>query len=200
MKHKINSHAEALKLSWDLLEKATHRPRDPFYTPAIATVAGDRADLRTVVLRKVSRKERTLWFFSDIRAGKISEIRQTASVGWLFWNPRKLLQLRIRSKAVIHHMDQLAQDQWEKVPPVSRMNYSALIAPGTEAPADAQIYPVAEQGADSMGKALDEAQKHFALVNCQVDHIDVLHLHPEGHQRLELVWKGGEWKGSWLVP
>lgn len=58
--------------------------------------------IRTVVLRKVNRVDKTLWIFTDKRTQKIIEIAKDGKVGCLFWDGKIGYQLRIKANATVH--------------------------------------------------------------------------------------------------
>ena len=58
---------------WHELGRCVADKSHGWRTPVLATVDGERADARTVVLREVDERQRQLLFYSDERAGKEQE-------------------------------------------------------------------------------------------------------------------------------
>jgi len=188
------------ELIWAALSEAVGRPSHPFRTPALATTNRFDASVRTVVLRRVDPEYRWLVFFSDVRAGKIRDIRKNEQVQWLFYHPVQQVQIRATSAAMVYHQDDMARDYWEKTPLANRVNYLATRVPGDalSEPGDA-IPPGIDRGRLSE-EALEAGYQNFAAVACEVDQFDWLRLDPEGNRRASIRWTGSHYSGLWLVP
>ena len=76
------------------------------------------------------KKERTLTCFSDARAAKVGEIREHGHVQWLFYHPRKQIQLRISGPAAVHTDDRVADACWAQVNGFSRPQLLHRTSPG----------------------------------------------------------------------
>ncbi len=188
-----------LKMSWNLMFRATVQRHEPFRTPAIATVDGKTPHLRTVVLREVEVDERRLCFFTDFRSRKVSELAAHPLVTWLFWDARRKLQIRLQSHASFHRLDPTARHYWDKLPVAGRRSYATQQAPGQTAEFDTDGLP--DFWRDDLPTADTEfAYENFLVVACRAVACEVLHLHAEGHQRAAFSWEENEWQGRWLVP
>jgi pyridoxamine 5'-phosphate oxidase len=65
-----------LEEAWSRLTGGVRDRRSPFHTPAIATIGLDgRPRMRTVVLRGADAGQGVLRFHTDLRGGKVAEIR-----------------------------------------------------------------------------------------------------------------------------
>jgi len=191
---------DVLNSSWRILHKGVRSFRHPFHRPALATLDGNGPQVRTVILRAFSEKDRTLICHCDARTPKVSQIRENPDVSWLFYHPEKWMQLRLSGKASVHTDDRTAESQWERVGPTSRINYCAEIPPGSPVGKPASGLPGFLRA--TAPKLLDhpDARKNFAAIVCRFDHMDWLLLKLTGHNRAVFRWKDNRLDASWVVP
>ncbi len=171
---------------WQELTRAPHDKHHEWRTPVLATVAGDAADARTVVLREVDAASSTLMLFTDARAGKLAQL-QAHPVGTLvFWSKRLGWQLRLRVRLHAQTEGLAVSSRWArlKLSPAAQ-DYLSPMAPGASLDAAA---PVSPSGTVERG--------HFALLLAQVQSTDWLELHRDGHRRARFDAPGARW----LVP
>ena len=91
---------------WNLLNIGLLDRNDPFHIPVFACEKNGICDARIVVLRGLNRKNKTLWFHSDIRSNKIKILKENANVSLLFYNKNEKIQLRILGQAKINHQNE----------------------------------------------------------------------------------------------
>jgi pyridoxine/pyridoxamine 5'-phosphate oxidase len=185
--------------AWHLLVKASIQRKGAYQTPVIGTMGDGRADLRIVVLRKVDLEAKQLICFTDARAEKVKQLRESSRLSWLFWDPGKKVQMRMYGQAVLHQGDELCRQYWGRLPVQGRQSYASEIAPGSQAEADVNGLP--EYWSSDMELSQTEyAFKNFMLITCNIDQMELLHLHHEGHQRARFEQTNGAWTGHWVVP
>jgi pyridoxamine 5'-phosphate oxidase len=97
--------------SWAMLTRGATRFTDPFHWPVLGTTGADGPRVRTMILRQVRAPERMLICHTDRRAAKVQEILHSRTVSWLFYHPKKRVQLRISGPATLHSEDRFAQEQ-----------------------------------------------------------------------------------------
>ena len=168
---------------WQELGKAPRNKAHAFRVMSLATVDGDRADLRTVVLREVLPDEQTLVFFTDARSPKVAQIQRQPAGTVLAWCERLSWQLRLRVQLEVETSGLAVSSRWArlKLTPAAQ-DYLSPLPPG--APAD---HPVPER----------HSRDYFAVVHARVQAIDWLELHAEGHRRALFDAAG---RGRWLTP
>ena len=191
---------DVLNSSRRLLHKGVGSFRHPFYRPVLTTMNGSKPEVRTVILRGFSEKDNTLICHCDARTPKVSQIQDNPNVSWLFYHPKKWIQLRLSGTASVHTDDKTAESQWEKVRRTSRMNYSAEFAPGTPAGKPTSGLPDFSRGKKSEVFHSPEARKNFAAIVCRIDQMDWLLLKLTGHLRAKFLWKGNHVDASWVIP
>ena len=177
---------------WDQLVKAPHQKRHPWRIATIANVVGQRVLQRSVVLRKAITNDRMLRFYTDVRSAKIQPLPENDRFSWLFYDPRRQVQLRLQTTARLLDSEQAAE-LWEEIPAFARKDYASIAPPGTireELPLAAAAGPLAG------------ARQNFGVVDCIIEQMEVLQLHREGHRRAEFQWMSEtqSWAGHWLVP
>lgn len=175
---------------WQELSRAAHDKHHEWRTPVLATVDGDAADARTVVLREVNAADSTLLIFSDARAAKLAQL-QAHPVGTLvMWSKRLSWQLRLRVQLEAHTEGLAVASRWAqlKLSPAAQ-DYLSPLAPGQAlAQADVEVPPPTAAPAAERG--------HFALLAARVLSADWLELRRQGHRRARFDAEGARW----LVP
>jgi pyridoxamine 5'-phosphate oxidase len=161
----------------DAIEAAVWRellaaPRDrihPWRTPVLATTDGDIGDARTVVVRDVDRTSATLLVYTDSRAAKVTHAARHPLGTVVMWSPALGWQLRLRVRLSVTTDGLELSSRWAqlKLTPAAH-DYLSALAPGS-----------ALDGA--LGSRGERA--HFALIEAQVQWIDWLELHEQGHRR-----------------
>ena len=126
---------QVLASTWAMLIRGATHSSDPFHEPVLATGRSDDCGVRTVILRHADETQRTLICYADARSAKIAEIEQFGRAGWLFYYPRKKIQVRIHGPATVHTADPIAEAQWRRVKGFSRLSFC------TEQPARHPAFP-----------------------------------------------------------
>jgi len=184
--------ATLAELNTALWHELTRAPRDKHHewrTPVLATVDGDVADARTVVLREVDAEAAMLLIYSDARAGKLAQL-QAAPLGTLvLWSRRLSWQLRLRV-ALSADIEGLAvATRWAqlRLSPAAQ-DYLSPLPPGSEVTVPAEAPPPLRSAPPERG--------HFAVLRARVLSTDWLELHRDGHRRARFDADGSRW----LVP
>ena len=175
-----------------LLARGVADRRSPFRSPALATIGTDgRPRLRTVVLRAFDAAERRITVHSDVRAGKIAEIKTDPRVALHVWDDGQQVQVRLDGTAAVL-AGAAARPEWDRLHAGSRASYRVRPTPGTVQadPAEADADRIAEEA----------AFMNFAVVTVGLTGMEWLHLARGGHRRAAFTWAGAAWDAAWLVP
>ena len=191
---------DVLYSSWRLLHKGVGNFRHPYYRPALTTMDGNKPEVRTVILRSFSEKDRTLICHCDARTPKVSQIQDNPNVSWLFYHPKRWTQLRLSGTASIHTDDKTAESQWEKVRRTSRINYCAEIPPSSPTEKPTSDLPDFLRNRTSKMFDSPEARKNFGTIVCRFDQMDWLMLKLTGHLRARFHWEDNRIEASWVIP
>jgi len=183
----MNSRIESLALihqsCWQELTQATGDRHHAWRVMGLATVDGDGADLRSIVLREAAAAERSLVFYTDARSPKVSQMQARPTGTLLAWSPSLGWQLRLKVTLAVETQGLAVASRWArlKVTPAAQ-DYLSPLPPGT--PVD-RFEP--ERA----------SRDHFAVITAKVRAIDWLELHADGHRRARFDEHG---QGQWLSP
>lgn len=167
---------------WQELQRASDDRQHDWRHCTLATVDGERADARVVVLREAVPTERRLRLYTDARSPKVTQIARHPLGTLVAWSPRLKWQLRLGVRLSVADSGLEVSSRWARVKlSPGAQDYLAPLPPGT--PMD-RYEP--ERG----------SREHFAVITAEVQQIDWLELHPDGHRRAR--FEGGN--GVWLAP
>jgi pyridoxamine 5'-phosphate oxidase len=164
---------------WREIERAVRERDHAWRTCTLATVDGDRAEARTVVLREARTTSHELMFYTDDRSPKLQQINRHPKGTLLMWSAALGWQLRLRVhlEAVADGLEVSSRWTRLKLSPAAQ-DYLSPLAPGT---------PLGQPGTER------GARDYFAVVRAQVEALDWLELHPEGHRRALFDSHGARW-------
>ncbi len=187
----MNARIESLGLVhaalWQELQRATAERDHDWRHCTLATVDGERADARVVVLREAQPEAGRLLLYTDARSPKVAQIALHPRGTLVAWSPRLKWQLRLAVRLQVADHGLEVSSRWARVKlSPGAQDYLAALPPGT--PVD-RYEP--ERG----------SREHFAVVTATVEHIDWLELHPDGHRRARFTaGEGHDGGGVWLAP
>jgi pyridoxamine 5'-phosphate oxidase len=172
---------------WQQLERAAHDKQHEWRAMVLATVDGDMADARTVILREVDVRQKQLLTFTDDRARKVAQLLRNPRGTAVMWSPTLNWQLRCRVLLSLEMTGLAATSRWARIKLTPAANdYIARLAPGSPLPASRDV-----QRAAASDAALK--REYFAVVNAQVLSIDWMELHADGHRRAVFDVHGARW-------
>jgi hypothetical protein len=183
----MTSHLDTLELihqaCWHELAQARRDKNHAFRLLSLATVDGEGADLRSVMLREVQAETQTLVFFTDARSPKVAQIGRQPAGTLMAWCKQLGWQLRLRVQLEVLSSGLAVSSHWArlKLTPAAQ-DYLSPLPPG--APVE---HPPPERS----------SRDHFAVVNARVQSIDWLELRAEGHRRAVFDHHG---QGQWVTP
>lgn len=185
---------------WHRLINGAVSAKHPFHNPSIATINGDFAEIRTVVLRKVIPEAKTLIFHTDYRSPKINQIKINNKISWLFYDAKSRIQLRVKTVAIIHHNDEFSLKRWDESRLESKKCYLVHPAPSTwaELPTDGLPEHISYSNLTEESVAL--GYENFAVINNITTEIDWLFLNHDGHRRAKFIFSEHEVEKYWLIP
>jgi hypothetical protein len=165
---------------WDELTRATHEREHGWRIMTLATVESGRAEARSVILRETDPAGHRLVFFTDDRSPKLQQIQAHPKGTLLAWCPRLSWQIRLRVLLTRETDPHLALSRWARLrlSPAAQ-DYLSPLAPGE---------PLSEITSEERG-----SREHFAMVNAQIESLDWLELHPDGHRRAVFDAADGRW-------
>jgi hypothetical protein len=185
---------------WKMLGRGAASYHDPFHWPVLGTSGEEGPQLRCVIFREFSITERVMVCHTDARAAKVREISASPQVSWLFYHPKRKVQLRISGHATLHVDDLIADRQWAGTTPTSRLNYCAIEPPGTPVESPSSGLPDFLLNKVPTLLQTEKGRQHFAAISCRIDAIDWLVLQVLGNRRARFKWDATGLNAKWLVP
>ncbi|WP_111668916.1 pyridoxamine 5'-phosphate oxidase family protein [Algoriphagus litoralis] len=186
------SENESLTEIWQSLVHELHRgaldPKHPFRYTNLGTIGKTGPEIRTVVVRSVS-KELDFYIFTDFRSEKVAELITNPAASLHFYHPSKRVQVRIKARTEVHHQNELSQRNWLQVQGEAKKAYSSTLAPSTPIQEFKEAFDWTESG--------DAHQ--FTVLKIIPDSIEVLQLNGTNHLKISYS-KTNSWAGQRLVP
>ena len=169
------------------LSKGATQKGHPFRYFTLGTVGFERlARQRTVVLRRIDQ-DLNLTFYTDARSKKMMHLQENNKVGLLFFDQKKLLQIRIEGLAHLERDQEVINKYWPGVQPKARKDYTTVAAPGSVLEHPDQL------------EYLDE-DNHFCMIHVEPFKIEYLRLQRPNHIRVRFSKVENLWSSEYLVP
>jgi pyridoxamine 5'-phosphate oxidase len=162
------------------------KKRHPFRYFVLATNENGKPRQRTVVLRK-TLLDSSLVIYTDKRTQKIKDIQNNSEFSALFYDSKKLLQIRIEGKAELITDKQQIATYWQTVQESSKKDYTTNRAPGTSI-----------KNPDDVG--YEPKENYFCPVKLIPNTIEYLRLKRPNHLRVLFSRNNIDWSGEFLVP
>jgi pyridoxine/pyridoxamine 5'-phosphate oxidase len=205
--------AQFLQHIWACLEEGAAPGRSPFTLVQSGTIGLDGApQLRTVVLRQVRSDQNAVWFHSDARSPKVSELRADPRISLLAYDPQSQLQIRLEGVASISDDEAERRRMWTSSKAHTLVLYACMLTPSTAIASPEMAYPTGSSAvtahddgatnapANAAPAITDPGYANFSLIRVSIERFDALHIKREGHQRAMFTYNDSAWQGSWLVP
>ena len=185
---------------WLMLGHGATHSHDPFHWPVLGTTAGEGCSLRTVILRHVKVSDRILVCHTDARSAKVQEIMNCSQTSWLFYHPKKKIQLRISGDARLHEYDSYADRQWANTSITSRLNYCTSQPPGASIDKPSSGLPDLLLNKIPTLLETEKYRQNFMVIALHIFSIDWLLLKITGNRRALFEWDKDRLRSTWLVP
>lgn len=167
---------------WQQLAAAPGDRKHAWRTPVLATIDGEAADARTVILREVDARQKQLLIYTDERAGKVRQLLNHPLGTLVMWSPALGWQLRCRVRLAVEMSGLASSSRWARVKlSPAAQDYLSPLPPG--APLDSLAPP----GHSAVQR------DYFSVIDAAVEAMDWLELHPDGHRRAVFDSRGARW-------
>lgn len=151
----------------------------------LATIRANKPVVRTVILRDCIDEIDPL-FYTDARSFKVEDLKHNENASALFYNPKKLIQIRLEGQLRLLKDDDLIKKHREKALSISKKDYTSCFSPGEEI---------------SNPDALEYLKSDFFQgIYLQVEKIEYLKLKRPNHIRCEFNKKDNAWSNRFLAP
>lgn len=188
-------------LCWRLLAEAVTDRRSAMHNVVVGTSASGIAHLRTVIIRRVDADVRKVYFHTDIRSGKIAEIRASGHLSWLAYDAARRSQLRFGGPTILHHGDDLCHLHWQSTKRFSRRCYLLPEGPGLPLANPADPFDERLSGFSYTAEESEAGFDNFVVVETDVDELEWYYTHNRGNRRARFRYQAGALTQSdWLTP
>ena len=185
---------------WDLLNEGLKNRNSPFHIPVFISSNENKSGARIVVLRGVSKKEKKIWFHSDIRSNKIKTLKSNSEASLLFYDKSEKIQLRIHGNVKINYKNDLTKKSWKKTAHMRRQCYLGNKIPGSNT-----VEPTSGLTAniDNLKYTIEESEvgyNNFCVIETYIKSIEWLYLAAKGHRRALFNLNKKQLDKKWLIP
>lgn len=176
---RLQSLADIEAAVWRELGLAVRAKDHAWRVAVLATVDGEAADARNVVLRDFDAASRTLLIYTDARSPKAHQVAAHPRGMLVLWSAALGWQLRLPVALTLETSGLRVSSRWArlKLTPAAQ-DYLSPLPPG------APLGSVPPQR---------ESREHFAVLAAQVQSVDWLELHAQGHRRARFDAAGAAW-------
>ena len=180
---RLDSLADIEAAVWREMAQAVRDKQHAWRVAVLATVMDDTADARSVVLRDIDTATRTLLMYTDARSPKAAQLAANPLGTLVLWSAALGWQLRLRVALTLETSGLRVSSRWArlKLTPAAQ-DYLSPLPPGAV---------IGSAVADL--KPERESREHFAVLAAQVQSVDWLELHPDGHRRALFSAAGAAW-------
>ena len=197
-----NDLSGVLERSWLLLEQSIEDPTSPVRTPVLISVSADGlAQGRTVVLRAFNRQQRQLKIYTDVRSEKVAQLRTQPVCTLVAYQPNPMIQLRLKTNAVVNHNNEITREAWAVMPGPNRCNYLTDPNPGSISVKATDGRPVINAESVPTNDENEIAYSHFSVIVFAINELEWLYLPRRGHRRAQFIWdRTNSLQSNWLIP
>lgn len=189
-------------LAWKKLVNGSVKKKNGFRTMCVGTIAkSNDASLRIVVNRKVDELQKTIYFYTDNRSRKHTDLVKDNRISLLFYDAKQSIQIVVKAHATMHTNNLLSKDKWKAISPQARLGYMTLQAPNTPTHQPTLGYEERFALVKPTDVESDPFEKNFTVVACQVYELEFLYLHFHGNRKANFYYENGVLKECyWAVP
>ena len=182
---------------WEDFKDGLKNTKSSFHFPVISTIDKDGfPSSRTVVLRKIDKKNKIISFNTDIRSNKWNEIINNNKVSVSIYDTSKKTQIRILGKAIVNYKNKIWESAWNSTPRMSRECYSTPYSPSTviSKPEDIDLNLKKIKTED-----YEKYKINFGRIDIHIYSLDWLYLVHSGHRRAKFIYDK-EVSMVWIAP
>jgi len=143
---------------------------------------------RVVVLRRFNAETHQAVIYTDRRSSKVAHIADQPHAELVFFDPKSLLQIRMRGTAHVHTNGPEKDAAFDQLSARSQSDYSTIAAPG------------ARLVNSQPERDLKRSRNHFALIEIVAQEYDILSLERDGHRRAIISVLTQSCQASWVTP
>jgi len=174
---------EEMKKCRDAVKDGKH----PYHIFTFSTIKDKKwPEIRTVVLRDFKLKPNVIYFNTDYRSPKISQMKNNNNCCALFYDDIGKVQIRFHAKASIHYQDSMTHEIWKKTALQSRKCYMGEMNPSSEIQEWHPNFPISYLKKDPKSEHSEEGFRNFTCIKLDVSETEILKLYHDGHVRFKI--------------
>jgi len=178
---------------WEKLERAVASRHEPWRTATVATVRDNHPEVRTMVLRGVDSTKKSIWFHTDLRSPKCTDLRNCPEGAILFHDNPDHIQLRLNGIFELDPSSSVSDEVWQDLHPSSRRCYQGPFKPSSPSSVLSSNFPETPKG-------LHVGRENFARLIFSITQLDCLILKGKGHIRARWLFTKNGVEATWLNP
>ncbi len=190
---------------WQELTLATSDSDEPWFLGVFGTLGLSSPELRTLVLRRVEQRSRSLIWHTDLRSEKFSQLERAEATSVHFWNPIHRVQLVVRGESQTFSSGDIVDQEWESSQLSSRRAYLGEFPPGTESDTMTVNFPAEFETRPPTETESQAGKQNFGVISTVVREMDLLILRQTGNVRAKYCWNDHDlgkpfWEETWVCP
>ena len=189
-------------LAWKKLVNGSVKKKNGFRTMCVGTIdEKNTAALRIVVNRKVDESNKTIYFHTDNRSRKFSDLELDNRISLLFYDARQKVQIVVKAFATLHTNNAVANDRWKATSAQARLGYMTTQPPNTKSDQPTLGYEERFASIKPLDEESNPFEKNFTVVACTVYELEFLYLDFHGNRKANFYYENGVLENSfWTVP
>jgi 3-hydroxyisobutyrate dehydrogenase len=188
-------------LCWEMLVEGATNRKSAMHQAVISTAKDNHAYMRTVVLRRVDAGPKKIYLHTDSRSRKMEDINRNEHLSWLVYDQTLRTQIRLSGPVIVHHLDDLCKEQWDKTGHHSRRYYMTDQPPSTALDQPSTGLNAALTAFDYSMEESESGFQHFVVVETCIDWMEWYYTHSKGNRRAGFTYNNGSLStATWLMP
>jgi 3-hydroxyisobutyrate dehydrogenase len=188
------------KECWALLLEGAMKGKSPLHTFVLGTKGSNGIEMRTLVLRKVEKSERSLYSHTDLRSPKALQLKENSSCSLLFYDPIRRIQIRVQAEAILHLDNKISEQVWQEANMSARKTYLSKRSPGEMLLSPEDGLPEHLSGRDPQPEESETGLVNFLVIEFKIKSLDWLFLNSKGHRRARIDYAGNGIDTCWVNP
>jgi pyridoxamine 5'-phosphate oxidase len=177
---------------WDQVCRGLHEgvssAKHEFHSFCIANMGDLYPEGRTVILRDFEPEKRSVIFHTDARSPKYQQLSANPRVVSIFYGRIMKMQLRFKAIAILHRLNNLAEQRWKKTSKKCKLTYLKTYPPGRVIEHDSQVLDLR-----LINSALSDSNdlygfENFTVIELLFDSMEILLLNSRGNKCVKLQW------------
>jgi pyridoxamine 5'-phosphate oxidase len=188
------------KECWSLFLEGATKGKSPLHTFVLGTKGSNGIEMRTLVLRKVEKAERSLYSHTDLRSPKAMQMQETSSCSLLFYDAIRRIQIRVQADAILHLHNETSGQIWQEANMSARKTYLSKRSPGEMLHRPEDGLPDHLSGRDPQPEESETGLENFLVIEFKIKSLDWLFLNSQGHRRARIDYAENGFDACWINP